>query len=263
MKRPRGHLAGPAFAGLLFLALWVAVKALFGLNRFVLPGPGEVATALWEERTALLAAAGWTLQSALAGVAAAALLGFALAVVLGLSGRLRASFYPWALVLQMTPVVILVPVFKVLLGPENAFTTILLTAFLISFFPVVANTTAGLLSVERSYRELFTLYGASRWQRMRHLQIPHALPAFFTGLRIAASLGVIGALTGEMFAGTSAGGGGLGFRVLLYAAESRVAEVFATAAVACALGFLLVGAVVLVQGRLLRRWHPTHTPPEH
>jgi len=128
--------------------------------------------------------------------------------------------------------------------------------FLIGFFPVVANTAFGLMSTDKSSLELFTMLGATRWQTMRYLRIPSAFPYYLAGLRIAATLAPIGAIMGEVFAGTpSANVTGLGFRIYIYHSRSQVPELFAAALCACVLGFLFVGAVKFLNWLLLHKWH--------
>ena len=129
-------------------------------------------------------------------------------------------------------------------------------AFLIGFFPVVANATQGLISTDANMVDLFRMANAGRLQEMFLLRVPYALPHYLTGLRIAASLAMIGAIAGEFFAGNSAGGtGGLGFMVIIYFAQLKTAALFATGFMACFCGFIFVSAVVGLNWLLLRKWH--------
>ena len=131
--------------------------------------------------------------------------------------------------------------------------------FLISFFPLVVNTTQGLISTDRKLVELFTMYRADRWQELRYLRIPAALPYFFTGLRIAGVLAPIGAIVGDFSAGNSAGnGGGLGFLALIYSARFKMDALFATVLSGCALGFLFAGAIALISRLSLSHWHESY-----
>src|SRR5207237_713962 len=137
--------------------------------------------------------------------------------------------------------------------------SVMLITFLVCFFPLVVNTTQGLVSADRQLVELFRMYRATRWQELWRLRAPAALPYFFTGLRIAATLAPIGALWGDFTAGSSAGdGGGLGFRALIYASNAKYPALFATAAVTCALGFVLVGGVLVLSRLALGRWHDSY-----
>jgi len=128
--------------------------------------------------------------------------------------------------------------------------------FLICFFPLVVNTTQGLVSTDRNLVELFQMWRATRLQQLFLLRVPAALPYFFTGLRIAATLAPIGALVGDYTAGSSAGdGGGLGFQTLIYSSRAQYPALFATAAVTCLLGFIFVAIVIGLSWLSLNRWH--------
>jgi len=243
----------PLLIGAALLGVWLAVKAIWDLPAYILPGPGEVLAAARAERETLLAAAGDTLTGASIGFLAAGSIGFLMALVLASSAWLRTALHPWIVFLQMVPVIILVPIFVLWFGP--GLISVILITFMISFFPVVANTTQGLISVRENHLDLFRMGGAGPLQEMFLLRVPASLPYFFTGLKIAATLAVIGALTGELFAGSATGSGGLGFLVIIYKAQLKIPELFATAATACGLGFLFVAAVSRVKWFFLRKWH--------
>ncbi len=247
----------PLLTGTLFLVSWYAVKSRWDLPRYTLPSPGEVSAAAWAERAVLARAAGQTLAGAALGYAGAAVSGFSLSLVLACSRRFRLAAYPWVFFLQMIPVIVMGPILVVWLGP--GLHCVALIAFLISFFPIVANTTLGLLSADRASTELFKMYGANKWQELFWLRAPSALPHFFTGLKIAATLAVIGAVTGELFAGT----GGLGYLLVYgYKASAKIPELFAAAFAACGLGFLFVLAAVFLQWFFLRKWHESELEPD-
>ncbi len=244
----------PVAAGVLILAAWYALKRVGHIESFVLPAPHEVARAAWEERHTLLASACLTGRGALLGFLAAVAGGFLLSVVMAFSLRLKQAFYPYILILQMTPVIILAPIFVLWLGQGTV--SIVAITFMICFFPVVANTTLGFLSIDPNLRELFALAGASRIQEFRHLRVPAAMPYFLTGTKIAGTLAPIGAITGDFLAGSSQNGiGGLGFMTIAYFSQLKIPALFATGLVACLLGFLFVGSVNLVSWLVLRGWH--------
>ena len=161
------------------------------------------------------------------------------------------------MVLQMTPVIIIAPILVLWVGAGLKSVTVI--TFLICFFPLVVNTTQGLVSTDRHLVELFAMWRASRWQQLLHLRVPAALPYFFTGLRIAATLAPIGALVGDYTAGSSAGdGGGLGFQAIIYSSQAKYPALFATAAVTCVLGFIFTGAVVALSWLALHHWHDSY-----
>lgn len=244
----------PLASGLLFLVAWAVLKHAQGFPKFFLPYPWEVAAAGWGERGRLIEAAASTLSAAVIGFAGAAVAGGAIAIVLASSRWVRATFYPHVLIVQMIPIVVLAPLF--VLWFRAGIHSVSAITFAIGFFPVVANATQGLISTDRGMVELFQSTGAGFIREFIFLRVPFALPYYLTGLRISASLAMIGAVTGELFAGSAAGGtGGLGFMVIVYHAQLRTAEVLATGFTACLCGFVFVGAVHGLNWLLLRQWH--------
>jgi len=244
----------PILSGAVIVAIWYAIRTIGNIEPYVLPTPGEIIRAAVAERATLFSAAVTTMQGALLGFLAAAVVGFGVALVLASSKSVRYALYPHVLVVQMFPVIVLAPIFVLWVGP--GLPSVARIAFLISFFPVVANATQGLISTDANMVDLFRMARASRLQEMFWLRVPYALPDTLTGLRIAASLAMIGAIAGEFFAGSSAGGtGGLGFMVIIYFGQMKTAALFATGFVACLCGFFFVSAVILLNWVLLRKWH--------
>jgi len=264
MKKTRPWLLWtlPVLSGALFLALWYGAKGVFHVSDWILPTPGEVAVAAWQEHARLLQAAGNTMIGALAGFLLAGTLGFATALVLGVSRSLRAGLYPWLLVLQMTPVIVLTPIIVLWAGP--GLPGIITVTWLISFFPIVANMTQGLLSTDMNHVALFRMANATRLQEMWLLRVPSAMPYYLAGLRIAATLAPIGAIFGEYMVGNSAGGsGGLGFLVYVYNTRIQIPALFATALTSCLLGFIFVAAVSLLNWVVLHQWHDSYERDDH
>lgn len=252
----------PVLSGALFVAVWYGVRAWSGLQSWILPTPHEIFEAAWHERVRLFNAVRSTALGALAGFALAATLGLAFALVLGLSRSLRASLYPWLLMLQMTPVIVLTPIIVLWAGP--GFPGIITITWLISFFPIVANTTQGLLSTDLNHVALFRMCNASRWQELRLLRVPSALPYYLAGLRIAATLAPIGAIFGEYMVGNASGGsGGLGFLVYSYNTQIKIPALFATALTSCLLGFIFVAAVAFLNWAALHKWHDSFERNDH
>ncbi|MGA3007446.1 MAG: ABC transporter permease subunit [Opitutaceae bacterium] len=245
----------PAATGALFIAGWSAVCfSLNDDNRFLLPSPGQVLGALRDHRDVLAHAALNTAIGALLGFALSTAVSFALALGLSLSSLMRVSLYPFLMILQMTPVIVFAPILVLWVGP--GLKSVTLITFLICFFPLVVNTTQGLVSTDHNLVDLFKMYRAAKWQEIFLLRVPAALPYFFTGLRIAAVLAPIGALVGDYTAGSSAGnGGGLGFQAIIYSSQADYPALFATAAVTCMLGFVFVAAVFALNRLALRQWH--------
>jgi len=244
----------PVITGIALIALWYLVRRVTGLPIYVLPTPDEIAQAAWEERSVLLSAVLVTARGAFIGFLAAVGVGFVLALILGFSPRIKASFYPYILMLQMMPVTILAPVFVLWLG--QGLPSIVAITFMIGFFPVVANTTMGFISVDRNLKELFLMCKATRAQELRYLRIPAAMPFFLTGMKIAGTLAPIGAIVGDFLAGSAQGGvGGIGYMTIAYFSQLKTPALFATGFTACLLGFLFVGGVNWLHWRLLHQWH--------
>jgi NitT/TauT family transport system permease protein len=264
MKKTRPILLWilPVVSGVLFVALWYGIKAAFNVSDWILPSPHEVVAAAWKEHPSLLRAAGNTMVGALAGFLLAGTLGFVMALGLGVSRSLRAGLYPWLLVLQMTPVIVLTPIIVLWAGP--GLPGIISVTWLISFFPIVANMTQGLLSTDMNHVALFRMANASRLQEMWLLRVPSAMPYYLAGLRIAATLAPIGAIFGEYMVGNSAGGsGGLGFMVYVYNTQIKIPALFATALTSCLLGFIFVAAVSLLNWAGLHKWHDSYERDDH
>jgi NitT/TauT family transport system permease protein len=225
--------------------------------RFLLPSPGAVLQALIDHRETLARATVSTTQGALLGFGLAVAVSVILSIVLSWSPLVRTSLYPYLMALQMTPLPVLAPICVIWVGA--GLKSVALLTFVIAFFPLVVNTTQGLISTDRRLVELFELYRARPWQQLFLLRVPSALPYFFTGLRIAATIAPIGAVVADMNAGSSAGdGGGLGFQAVIYASQAKYPALFATAATTCVLGFILNAAVIALAWFALHHWHDSY-----
>lgn len=248
----------PAAAGALVIALWYGVYFYLDPEmRFLLPTPGAIIDALRENGNAMMRAAWITSKGALIGFGLAIVVSFTFAILLSISPLIRTSLYPYLMALQMTPLPILAPICVIWVGA--GLKSVSLLTFVIAFFPLVVNTTQGLISTDRNLVELFRLYRASWTEQLFLLRLPAALPYFFTGLRIAATLAPIGAVVAEMNAGSSSGdGGGLGFQAVIYSAQAKYPALFATAAITCMLGFILNAAVLTLAWLALRHWHDAY-----
>jgi NitT/TauT family transport system permease protein len=249
----------PVLTGVLLIAAWYVVRLwiLPADQRFLLPAPHAILNAFAERGPQLWSATLSTATGAFLGFATATALSILFALTLSLSPLVRASLYPWLMALQLTPIIIFAPILILWVGP--GLKSVIIITFLISFFPLVVNTTQGLVSTDRLLVDLFRMGRASRLQQIFLLRVPAALPYFFTGLRIAATLAPIGAIAGDAYAGNSAGGqGGLGFLSLIYSAQFQIPALFATALVSCLLGFLFAGAVVWLSWAALHRWHDSY-----
>ena len=249
----------PALLALLLLAGWQALHhSLPPSRRFLLPDLPRLLAAFREHGPDLLSAARYTAAAALGGFGLAALVAVGASLLLASSSLVRAALYPYLMALQMVPVIIIAPILILWVGPGAQ--SVIIVTFLISFFPLVVNTTQGLLSVDRGQVDLFRMGRAARWQELLLLRAPAALPYFFTGLRISAILAPIGALTADYLVGSTTGGrSGLGITALIFSSRNEIPGLYATALVGCALGFLLVAAVSGLSWFALRRWHDSYS----
>jgi len=251
----------PLLVGLLMISAMYAARGyidtFYPSQKFMLPKPHEIVAAAYTERDALAPATLSTATGAVVGLAAAIAISLALALLMSLSSWVRAGVFPYLMILQMTPIIVLAPILLIWIGPGLASVSII--TFLISFFPLVVNTTQGLVSTDRNLVDLFRMSGATRWQELLLLRVPAALPYFFTGLRISAVLAPIGAVVGDFFAGNSGGGvGGLGFMTVIYSSNLNTAALFATAGICCLVGFLLAAVVQLLNWWCLHQWHDSY-----
>lgn len=248
----------PLLTGIVVVLLVYAIRwhidAHYPSRKFMLPKPDEIVVAAYTHRDQLIPATLSTAQGAAVGFISATALSVGLALLLSLSTSVRASLFPYLMALQMTPIIVIAPILLIWIGP--GLVSVAIITFLISFFPLVVNTTQGLISTDRNLVDLFRMSNATRWQELTRLRLPAALPYFFTGLRISAILAPIGAVVGDFFAGNSGGGvGGLGFMTVIYSSNLDTPALFATALICCALGFILVSIVYLAHWLCLRHWH--------
>lgn len=245
----------PLAALVVLLGLWEGLTRLLTIPAWLLPPPSAIATAAVRDATPLLSAALTTGRSALLGFGLSAGVGVLAAVLLSSSRLLERAFYPYTLFLQTVPIIAIAPLLVLWFGPGTRAVTA--SAFIVSLFPVIANTLSGMRSVEPALRDLFRLYGARRLATLWKLELPAALPHLFTGLRVASGLAVIGAIGGEFVAGFSEDAAGLGILVLSAYRQLRTDLLFAAVLAASVVGLALFGAVSQAGSRLLRRWHPS------
>jgi NitT/TauT family transport system permease protein len=245
--------AAPVAVGVVFLALWEAVVRVETIPVYILPGPLAIARALWTDGPSLLGSLLVTLRVTLAALAAAAILGGAIALVFSLSRVLALSLFPYAVILQVTPVVAIAPL--IIIWVRQPFLALLLCAWIVAFFPIVANTTVGLNSADRNLLALFRLYGATPTQTLRYLKLPTALPYFLAGLRISGGLALIGAVVAEFVAGTGGSETGLAFRILEAGYRLAIPRLFAALFLLSATGIIIYLVLDGLSRLLLRHWH--------
>ncbi|NJS40199.1 MAG: ABC transporter permease [Rhodobacteraceae bacterium] len=243
----------PALVLVLLLVGWDRLVVWNEIPRYQLPGPLVVWEQLVKDWRMLFEALLVTLQITLMALAVAVVGGVGLAVLFNQSRFAEMSFYPYAVILQVTPVVSIAPL--IFIYVENRTVGLLLCAWIVAFFPILANTTLGLNSTDHNLRDLFRIYGASRWQRLRYLQLPSALPYFLGGLRIAGGLSLIGAIVAEYVAGTGGIGSGLAFRILEASYRLNIPRMFAALLLIAVSGVVIFAGLSFLSHMLLRKWH--------
>jgi NitT/TauT family transport system permease protein len=247
------NVAPPLVLGLLLLGVWQGAVEMFAIPSYLLPGPLVIAETLVSDwRT--LAQSWWiTMSIALAALAAAVVLGVGLAVLFSASKAIERSFFPYAVILQVTPIVAIAPL--IIIWVNDTSLSLLICAWIVAFFPILANTTLGLNSADRNLVDLFKLYHASSWQRLVHLKLPAAMPYFLAGLKISGGLSLIGAVVAEFVAGTGGQASGLAYRILESGYQLKTPRMFAALALISLSGILLFLALSLLSHLALRRWH--------
>jgi NitT/TauT family transport system permease protein len=219
---------------------------------YVLPGPLTVMRTLVADWSILWDSLLTTLLTTLEGFLAAAVGGVALALVFNQSKWLEYSLFPYAVILQVTPVIAIAPLLLIYLPQQTA---VIVCAWIVAFFPVLSNTTLGLNSVDRNLAGLFQLYGASRLQTLGLLKLPAALPYILGGLRIAGGLSLIGAVVAEIAAGSAGAGSGLAYRIAESGYRLNIPRMFAALFLLSCAGIVIYALLALTSHLLLRRWH--------
>ena len=242
----------PALFGLLALALWEIGVRVGGVPVYQLPGPIAIAKAFVADPGGLLLALGSTLVVTLAALLAAAVLGAGMAVAMSASRLAQAAIQPWAVALQVTPLPAIAPLIIIWVG--QPFAALVVCATIIAFFPLFANTAAGLASAPPELSDLFRLYGAGRWRTLALLRLPAALPYFLSGLRISGGLALVGAVVAELVAGSGGFASGLAYRILEASFRLEMPRMFAALVLLALAGILLnFGLGALGQAILRRR----------
>ncbi|MBM3646762.1 MAG: ABC transporter permease [Alphaproteobacteria bacterium] len=250
----------PIVLGLLMLALWEAGVRLAGIPPYILPGPILVAETLVKDWGTLAPSLLVTLTITLEALAAAVVIGGVLAVLFSLSRWLELSLFPYAVILQVTPIVAIAPLIIVWVNDVDL--SLLICAWLVAFFPILSNTILGLRSVDPGLLDLFQLYGAGRWRTLVDLRLPAALPYFLGGLRISGGLALIGAVVAEFVAGTGGNASGLAWRILESSYQLQIPRMFAALVLISATGIAIFLVLSLLNHLLLRRWHESAVTPE-
>src|SRR5271163_880945 len=234
------------------LTIWELAVRTGGIPSYVLPSPALIVQTLISDWALLSQSLLVTLTTTVEGFLLAAAGGVGLAVLFNQSRLVEYSLYPYAVILQVTPVIAVAPLLLVYLPQQAA---VLACAWIVAFFPVLANTTLGLNSVDRNLADLFSLYGASRGQVLWNLKLPSSLPYILGGLRIAGGLSLIGAVVAEIAAGSAGAGSGLAYRIAESGYRLNIPRMFAALLLLSATGIVIYALLALTSHLVLRRWH--------
>lgn len=253
------RILAPTLVGAAFLSGWEAVVRLAQIPPYVLPGPWLIAETLVRDGPNLLGALLVTLRITVSALAVAIVVGGALAILFAQSRLLEISLFPYAVILQVTPVVAIAPL--IIIWVNDVFAALLVCATIVAFFPIVANTTLGLNSADRNLVDLFRLYGASRWQTLWLLRLPSALPLFLAGVRISGGLALIGAVVAEFVAGTGGAETGLASRIIEAGYRLQIPRMFAALLLLSLTGIAIFATLSWLSRQLLRHWHESALEP--
>ena len=253
MTRPSRILA-PLIVGAIILIAWEAAVRIEDVPPYILPGPILIAKTLWTDGPSLLGSLAVTLRITLVALAAAVILGGAIAIAFAQWRVLEISFFPYAVILQVTPVVAIAPLILIWVGFERINLALTIIATIVAFFPILAGATLGLKSADFNLVDLTRLYGATRLQTLWRIRLPTALPYLLSGMKTAGGLALIGAVVAEFVAGSGTATG-LAWRIVESGNRLEIATLFAALALLALTGVLIFAALSLLEWWLLRRWH--------
>ncbi|MCU0938189.1 MAG: ABC transporter permease [Burkholderiaceae bacterium] len=243
----------PLAVGLAALALWEAVVRAAQIPHYILPAPSLIVATLWANFGSLAPSWWFTIKITFGALLLAATGGVLLAAVFALSRTVELALFPFAIVLQVTPIVAIAPL--ILIYVESTTAALLICAWIVAFFPILSNTVIGLRAADPNLRDLFTLYRASPWQRLRWLLVPSALPYFIAGLKISGGLALIGAVVAEFAAGAAGRETGLASRILEASFRTDIPRMYAALLLVALTGIAIFLLFNLLSRLLLGRWH--------
>jgi len=250
----------PTLLACVLLALWQGLVVALEIPPYLVPSPWRVAQVLVADAGMLFSALAVTLKITLLAFACATVLGVLVAFAFVQSRVLEAALFPYAVLLQVTPIVAIAPL--VIIWVKSPTLSLVICATLVALFPIIANTTLGLRSVNPGLLSYFQLQRATRWQTLLRLRIPSALPYFFGGLRISSGLALIGAVVAEFVAGTGGTGSGLAYQILQAGYQLNIPRMFAALLLITLTGVLLFALMAVVSRWALGSWHESQARSE-
>jgi NitT/TauT family transport system permease protein len=250
----------PIAVGVLFIAAWHVVVQAFGISKFVLPAPALVFDTLVTDWSLLFGSLLITLKVTFGAFFLAVLIGTAIAFLFVQSRTIEASLFPYAVLLQVTPIVAIAPL--IIIWVKHPLTALVVCATIVALFPIISNTILGLRSVNPGLANLFRMNKATRWQTLIKLRIPSAAPYFFGGLRISSGLALIGAVVAEFVAGTGGTSAGLAYQILQAGYQINIPRLFAALLLITVTGVALFLLMVFLSKLALGDWHESEVAPE-
>ncbi len=249
----------PVLVFALAIGAWEALVRINEIPPYILPAPSLVGQTIITDWGVLSTSLWVTLKITISAILLAIAGGGALAILFAQSKWIERSFFPFAVILQVTPIIAIAPLLLVYLEPTTA---VLACAFIVAFFPILSNTALGLASADHNLLDLFALYGAKRWQQLAYLRLPSALPFFLGGVRIGGGLALIGAIAAELSAGTAGQATGLAFRIVEAGYRLNIPRMFAALVLISLTGIAIFLFFSTLSWLLLRRWHDSMRPQE-
>ncbi|KAB2741446.1 ABC transporter permease [Brucella anthropi] len=243
----------PTLAIIIALGIWEGLVRYYQVPHYLIPAPSLVAETLIKDGPSLTASMWFTVKLTLISLACAIIGGVLLGMIFALSRPIEMAFFPFAVILQVTPVIAIAPL--ILIYVRDTFSALLICAWIVAFFPILSNTVIGLRSADHNLRDLFKLYRASPWQRLRYLLAPSALPYFMAALKIAGGLSLIGAVVAEFVAGTAGQSTGLASRILESSFRNEIPRMFAALFLVSLLGIVIFLITSWLSRFVLGRWH--------
>lgn len=247
-------ILAPIIVGILVLILWDVLVKVTNTPPYILPSPILVIQTLIRDWNELFSSLLITLQITIVAFIAAAISGLLIAVLFTQSKWIERSLFPYAVILQTTPIVAIAPLI-ILWLKNNTFAALVVCAWIVAFFPIVSNTTLGLKSADKNLINLFQLYKASPWQTLIYLRLPSAMPYFLSSLKISGGLSLIGAVVAEFVAGTGGASSGLAYRILISSYNLQIPRMFAALLLTTGLGVLIFVSLSVISDTILSKWH--------
>jgi NitT/TauT family transport system permease protein len=261
VTRAAWRYGAPLAVGVALLCAWQAAVTANDVPSYIVPSPLTVLATLHRDWGLLSRSLAFTLAVTLIALLLAVVIGVASAFLFVQSRIIEASLFPYAVLLQVTPIVAIAPL--IIIWVKNPLAALVVCATIVAIFPIISNTTLGLRSVDPGLADLFRLYGANRWRTLIRLRIPSALPYFFAGLRVAGGLALIGAVVAEFVAGTGGTASGLAYQILQAGLQLNIPRLFAALLLITLAGVAIFALVSLMAHLALRRWHESELAVQH